>query len=122
MMSAPLLLAWSALALAASVSPGPDTLLVAGHAARSGVRAGLAAVAGIVTGGLWYMALFGFGLLRLLTASPTLFIVAKTAGALYLAWLGAKLLIGAMRRQPIAKPAPLKLSAPYRQGLITNAL
>jgi len=117
-----LLLAWSALALAASLSPGPDTLLVAGHAARNGLRAGLAAVAGIVTGGLWYMALFGFGLLRLLNASPTLFLVVKTGGALYLAWLGIKLLLGALRRQPATQQHPVRLSAPYRQGFITNAL
>jgi threonine/homoserine/homoserine lactone efflux protein len=117
-----LLLAWSALALAAAMSPGPDTLLVAGHAARGGLRAGLAAVAGIVTGGLWYMALLGAGLLSLLSASPTLFLVVKIGGAVYLAWLGFKLILGAVRGAPAEEPKPVSLSAPFRQGLVTNAL
>ena len=116
------LLAWSALALVASISPGPDTLLVAGHAARHGVWAGLAAVAGIVTGGLWYMALLGLGLMSLLNASPLLFAIVKAAGAIYLAWLGIRLLLGALRGTGGHQPASVRLSAPYRQGLITNAL
>lgn len=118
----PLLLTWSALALIASISPGPDTLVVAGHAARNGLRAGLAAAAGIVTGGLWYMLLFGIGFLRLLNAWPTLFLMVKTGGALYLAFLGAKLLIGAAKAEAHEREQPLKLSAPFRQALLTNAL
>jgi len=117
-----LLLAWTALALAASMSPGPDTLLVVGQSARNGLRAGLAAVAGIVTGGLWYMALLGAGLLSLLNASPTLFLIVKTAGALYLAYLGVRLLHGAVRPGDAASAKAPKLSAPYRQALLTNAL
>ncbi|MDP9421695.1 MAG: LysE family translocator [Pseudomonadota bacterium] len=119
---ASLLLAWSALALAVSVTPGPDTLLVMGHSARGGVRAGLAAIAGIVTGGLWYMLLLGLGLLSLLNASPTVFLIVKTVGAVYLAWLGAKLIVGAVKRSPQAAPGAARLGAPYRQGLLTNAL
>jgi threonine/homoserine/homoserine lactone efflux protein len=47
------LLAWSALALIVTLTPGPDTLLVASHAARGGVRAGMAAVSGIISGVVW---------------------------------------------------------------------
>ena len=117
-----LLLTWSLLALAASMSPGPDTLLVAGHGARGGRRAGLAAVAGIVAGGVWYMALVGLGFLSLLAAWPTLFVAVKIAGALYLAWLGAKLILGAIRPQPTGTEPTVALSAPFRQGFLTNAL
>ena len=118
----PLLLTWSALALVASISPGPDTLVVAGHAARNGLRAGLAAAAGIVAGGLWYMLLFGFGFLRLLNAWPMLFLIVKICGALYLAFLGVKLLIGAVKAETRHPEKPLDLSAPFRQALLTNAL
>ncbi len=55
------LLAWTLLSVGLVLTPGPDMMLVAGHAARGGVRAGLAATAGVVIGGLWYMALCGFG-------------------------------------------------------------
>ena len=121
MTTATLLLTWSLLALAASMSPGPDTLLVAGHGARGGKRAGLAAVAGIVAGGLWYMALVGLGFLSVLAAWPALFTAVKIVGAVYLAWLGAKLIVGAVRPAPVAAQ-PIALSAPFRQGFLTNAL
>jgi len=115
------ILGWSALALIAVISPGPDVLLVAGHAARNGRRAGLLAVAGICTGGLWYMLLCGFGFLTILTTSPTLFATVKIGGALYLAYLGLAMLRGAIKPRPV-DARPVTLSIPFRQGLITNAL
>ena len=115
------LFAWSTLALVAAVSPGPDVLLVLGHAARGGLSAGLKAVAGIVVGGLWYMALCGFGLMSLLAASPTLFMVVKVAGAAYLAWLGLGMLRGAVWPKPAEQAATL-MRNPFYQGMITNAL
>ena len=44
--------------------------------------------------------MFRYALKRLLGLIPTLFIVVKTAGAIYLAWLGFKLLHGAVRPAP----------------------
>jgi threonine/homoserine/homoserine lactone efflux protein len=117
------LLAWSALALAVTLSPGPDTLLVASHAARGGFRAGLAALAGIMTGVAWYGSLVAFGALSILVAVPTLFLAVKIAGALYLAWLGAGMLWNAVKgkKDPgVAKP--VNLGKPYAQGFFTNAL
>ncbi len=118
------LLAWSALALAVTLSPGPDTLLVASHGARSGVRAGLAAVAGIQAGAVWYAALFGLGLLRVLAAVPTLFLAVKIAGAIYLAWLGAQLIWRALthERQEAASASAPALGKPFRQAFLTNVL
>ena len=118
-----IVIAWSMLALAATLSPGPDTLLVASHAARNGRRAGLLAAAGIAAGGLWYMMLSGFGLLSLLVASPVLFAIVKTVGALYLAWLGIGLLRGAIWPKAADGSSPVELGhAPFRQAFVTNAL
>lgn len=117
----PALLAWSLLALGVTLAPGPDTMLVAGHAARGGARSGLAATAGIVAGGLWYMALCGLGYLSLVSASPTLYMFVKTVGAVYLGYVGAKLIISAFRGETLVKK-PAKLGAPFRQGLLTSAL
>ncbi len=122
MISGAALLAWSALALAVTLSPGPDTMLVASHSARGGVRAGLAAVAGIVTGGVYYAALIGFGALKLLVAMPAIFLAVKISGALYLAWLGARMLWNAVRKQEAAAAKPVQLHQPFAQGLLTNAL
>jgi len=116
------LLAWSALALAVTLSPGPDTLLVASHGARGGLRAGLAAVSGIVVGGVYYASLIGVGALNVLVAVPALFLAVKIAGALYLAWLGAQLIWRAWRGQEEAAAKPVRLEQPFMQGFLTNAL
>jgi threonine/homoserine/homoserine lactone efflux protein len=123
------LLAWSALALIVTLTPGPDTLLVAAHAARGGFRAGMATVAGIMTGLVWYGSLIAFGALSILAAVPALFLAVKIAGALYLAWLG----IGMIRRALVpaassrqtddaGKMPAVRLDQPYAQGFFTNAL
>ncbi len=117
------LLAWSALALAVTLSPGPDTLLVASHGARGGLRSGLAAVAGIQAGMVWYAALFGLGLLRLLVAVPTLFLTVKVVGACYLAWLGVQLIWRAgTRKVELNQPAQGPLGSPFQQAFLTNIL
>ena len=91
------LLAWSALALIVTLTPGPDTLLVAAHGARGGFRAGMAAVGGIMTGVVWYGSLIAFGALSVLVAVPAVFLAVKIAGALYLAWLGVSMIRSALR-------------------------
>ncbi|MGE0046754.1 MAG: LysE family translocator [Hyphomonadaceae bacterium] len=114
------LLAWTTLAILVTVTPGPDTLLVVGHSLKSGARAGLSAAAGIIAGFFWYAALAYFGLMALLSATPWLYMAVKIAGALYLAFIGAQMIFGAIR--PSTEEKTIPLGAPFRQGLLTNAL
>ena len=117
------LLAWTVLSIGLVLVPGPDTVLVVGYAVRSGLRAALSAVIGGTIGGLWYVALCGFGFLSVLAAYPTLYATVKIIGALYLAWLGFKLLQGAVHPQPTAQQAkPGIAGKPFRQGLFTTVL
>lgn len=103
--------------------PGPDTMLVAGHAARRGLRAGMAAIGGIQLGGLFYMALCGFGFLSVLNAVPGLFLGVKIAGAIYLAWLGLSMLRGAVKPAPASEAPRLRLGgSPFAQGFISTVL
>jgi threonine/homoserine/homoserine lactone efflux protein len=120
----PSILAWTALATAVALSPGPDTLLVASNAARRGPAAGLRTVAGILAGGVFYALLCGFGFMSVLAASPSLYLVVKIAGAVYLALIGAQMLWGALRRRAheIRPPARSIVGSPFRQGLLTNVL
>jgi threonine/homoserine/homoserine lactone efflux protein len=117
------LLAWSALCVGLAITPGADTALVATNAARGGVGAGLRVVAGVVSGGAFYTALFGLGLLRLIAATPVLFMIVKTVGAIYLAYLGVQLIRGALKpsvdRQQAVAVQPLH---PWRQGFLCNVL
>jgi len=117
------LLAWSALALIVTLTPGPDTLLVAAHGARNGARAGMAAVLGILTGVAWYGSLIAFGALSVLVAVPALFFAVKVAGAVYLAWLGAGMIWRAVRGEgAVGSARSIDLRAPFAQGFFTNAL
>jgi threonine/homoserine/homoserine lactone efflux protein len=97
-------------------------MLVAGHAARRGLRAGIMAIGGIQLGGLVFMALCGFGFLSVLNAVPGVFMAVKIAGALYLAWMGFNLLRGAIKPQSDA-PERMRLgSSPFVQGFISTIL
>jgi len=116
------LLAWTIMAIGLVLLPGPDTMLVAGHAARRGLRAGMAAIGGIQLGGLFYMALCGFGFLSVLNAVPGLFMAVKIAGALYLAWLGIGLLRGALRPAQAAAEAGRLGGSPFNQGFLSTVL
>lgn len=103
--------------------PGPDTMLVAGHAARRGFKAGMAAIGGIQLGGLFYMLLCGFGFLSVLNAVPGLFMAVKIAGALYLAWMGIGLLRGAIKAAPVSAEAKIRIGgSPFMQGFISTVL
>ncbi len=118
------LFAWTLLSIGLVLIPGPDTLLVVGYAVRGGLRDSLSAVLGGTLGGLWYMALCGFGFLAVLAAYPTLYAIIKTAGVLYLAWLGLRLVRGALKPGRPVQPADdvAGYGKPFRQGLLTTVL
>jgi len=75
--------------------PGPDTLLVLSRSLAEGRAAGLISTAGITIGNIVQAALAAAGVSALIAATPWLFDTFRLAGAAYLAWLGARALIGA---------------------------
>jgi threonine/homoserine/homoserine lactone efflux protein len=83
-----------ALAIGA-MSPGPSFVMVARTAASSNRLNGLSAALGMGMGGLLFAIISLLGLQSLLLAVPTLYIVLKVAGGLYLAYLGVKIWRGA---------------------------
>lgn len=78
--------------------PGPNSLYVLAVAARRGVRPAYAGAAGVVLGDSVLMVLAAAGVGTLLKAYPSVFLMLKMAGAAYLAWIGAKLILGAVQR------------------------
>ncbi len=86
--------------LAVILTPGPSAALCLTHGARHGVWRATATVLGGMVASLTLMTLSALGLGAAITASTTLFLVIKFAGAAYLIWLGI-----AMWRAP-ADPAP----------------
>ncbi len=74
----------------AAVTPGPNNLIVLRTASRSGIAGALPAIAGVVTGGLAVLAVAQLAA-GAVFADLGLREIARYAGALYLAWLGASL-------------------------------
>ena len=91
--------------------PGPGMLYAAAQTMARGRRGGLMAALGLHLGGYLHVAAAAFGLAALLHYVPTLYLVLKLAGALYLVWLG----IGMLRRG--GGPAELPAAAPRRAFL-----
>lgn len=76
--------------------PGPNSLYVMSVASRQGVAAGYRGAFGIFAGDALLMLLSATGAASLLRTNPMVFMVAKYAGALYLAWMGLGLLRSAL--------------------------
>jgi threonine/homoserine/homoserine lactone efflux protein len=122
------LLLFAAAGILLNLTPGPDVLYIVTHALRSGARAGMVAACGITAGCFVHIAAAALGVSALMAASATAFTVLKWAGAAYLVWVGAGMLLA-------RKPAGLVMdaagaaaqSAPdfrrvFLQGFWTNAL
>ena len=72
--------------------PGPGNLALLGATGHGGVRSGMAATLGVIAGDQTLLWLAVSGLSALLAAYPAAFQTIQWAGAIYLVWLGAKLL------------------------------
>src|SRR6476620_8040309 len=93
------LAAWTLLAL----SPGPAVMYVMSQTARHGMRGGVAATLGIVSGHLFTFSAVALGLAALLAKYSDAIAAIRIVGALYLIYLGAKMLISRQRGDaPIA--------------------
>ena len=91
-MSIDLWLTFVAASTALLLIPGPTVLLVLSYALSQGKRVAIASASGVALGDLIAMSLSLAGLGALVLASATLFTVLKWVGAIYLVWLGIKLL------------------------------
>ena len=84
--------------LVLNLTPGPDVMFIVANAVRGGLRAGVAAALGIGAGCLVHVTAAAAGVSALLAASSAAFSVLKWVGALYLVWVGVKMLRGALKR------------------------
>jgi threonine/homoserine/homoserine lactone efflux protein len=117
-MSLDVWLAFVAASTVLLIIPGPTILLVLSYALSQGRKVALATAAGVALGDLIAMTASLLGLGAIVLASATAFTVLKWVGALYLLWLGYKMLRGAGRAD-----APELLSTPERaaRGIFGHA-
>lgn len=91
-------------AIAASVTPGPNVLMVAAAAAGHGVRAVLPHMLGITFGFTAMLLLVGLGLAAPLAASPTAHAVLRILAGGWLLWLSWKIATAPPPGEAEAKP------------------
>jgi RhtB (resistance to homoserine/threonine) family protein len=110
-----------------NLTPGPDTAYIVGRSVAQGRGAGLISALGISAGCCVHSLACAFGLTALLAASATAFTAIKFVGALYLMYLGVRLIFtkpaaveaaGTTR----ATGAPKSLRQLFLQGFWTNVL
>jgi threonine/homoserine/homoserine lactone efflux protein len=114
-----------------NVTPGPDTAYIVGRSVQLGWRGGSAAALGIGCGCLVHVFGAAIGLSALLMASSFAFTLIKWAGAAYLCFIGASLLLSRTRTRMDHAVAGNDTVAPRRmpslrqvfwQGALTNVL
>ena len=110
-----------------NLTPGPDMLYIVSSALRHGVRAGIVAALGILSGCFIHVLAAAVGVGALLAGSATAFSVLKWGGAAYLAWVGFKLLRGLASASAITAGGPgaaeaADLARVFRCGFLTNVL
>ena len=99
--------------------PGPGNLALVTSTGKGGIRGGLAATFGVIAGDQVLMWLAVAGVAALLAAYPTAFHAVQWLGAVYLAWLGFKMLRAKPGDAPILNIRPRQF---FRQALFITLL
>jgi threonine/homoserine/homoserine lactone efflux protein len=111
-----------------TIVPGLDTAMVLRSAASLGRRHGFATALGVSTGALIWGAAAAVGVSALLVASTAAYTAVRIAGAIYMIWLGSRLLVRAIsdRGSDPLDQSP-RIGSPgvgrsWARGLLTNLL
>jgi len=103
--------------------PGPNSLFVLATGAGRGVRAGYQAALGVFVGDSILMTLTAAGAASVLRLLPMVFFALKAAGAVYLTYLGIRLLMSAWRPGPAqAHTISGGPGSPFRKALLLSLL
>ena len=111
--------------LLGAASPGPTFMIVSNASIAGSRRLGLLAVCGVLLATLTWALLAAVGLGVVIARLPALYTALQVAGALYLIWLGVKMLVTALRqREALASRQVPSMSAreAVRYGFLTNIL
>lgn len=104
------------------VVPGMDMIFVLANALAGGTRAGLAAIAGIMVGGLVHTLTGTLGVGVLAVVLPQLFLPMLLVGAAYMIWIGIGLVRSAIVVDNVRGVIGSSLVAAFRGGLVTCLL
>jgi len=122
MQTAPTLWLYFALVLGVVLLPGLDMAFVLASSLTGGRRGGLAAVGGIVAGGVVHVTMASAGLAVIFQVAPGAFNALLLAGSAYVAWIGLSLLRGGAALGAVAGGPARAPLATFRQGALTALL
>jgi threonine/homoserine/homoserine lactone efflux protein len=104
------------------VVPGMDMIYVLANALAGGTRSGVAAISGIMVGGLVHTLTGTLGVTVLSVLLPKLFLPMLLLGAAYMIWIGIGLLRSSVVVDTIDRAATRSPAAVFRGGLVTCLL
>ena len=99
--------------------PGPGNLALITSTSKGGIAGGLGATFGVIAGDQVLLWAAVAGVSAVMTAYPTAFHIVQWAGAVYLAWLGIKMLTVKPGDAPILQIKPRHY---FRQALVITLL
>jgi RhtB (resistance to homoserine/threonine) family protein len=107
-----------------NLTPGNDTIFILSKSISQGKKAGIVSSLGIATGSIVHTLLATFGLSLIIAKSILLFNIIKYAGAIYLFYIGYKMLTNKteLNTSEIRKGKLINFWAIYRDGIFTNIL
>jgi threonine/homoserine/homoserine lactone efflux protein len=104
------------------LTPGPDTLYIMARSIGQGRRAGVISAIGIGCGMLVHLSAAVLGLSAILLASPRLFISVKVIGAIYLLWIGVRIILSKSTTSHLKTLDIATDWSIFRQAALTNIL
>jgi homoserine/homoserine lactone efflux protein len=108
---------WSLVAL----SPGPAVMCSMAQSTRYGFRSSLAGISGIQLGNFLFFVCIASGLGALLATATTAFTILRTIGAIYLFYLGVRIIVSSFRRT-VHDVLRSVAALPARRGLFLQGL
>lgn len=118
----PPLLAFALTCLVIEITPGPNMAYLAALSLSQGVRAGIAAVAGIALGLAIYGVAASLGLSAIIDNSRFLYETLRWGGVAYLLWLAWEAWTAEREVSPETVDGGISPWTAFRRGLITNLL
>ncbi|MBI2221619.1 MAG: LysE family translocator [Acidobacteria bacterium] len=116
----PQVLAFAAIAVPLVLTPGIATTLVLRSSLVAGRTRGFETAGGAAAASACYGVASGLGTSVLLRVWPRAVMALQICGGLYVAWLGARAVFHAFRREYGASAAPVRTG--FREGFVANAL
>ncbi len=112
-------------ALLLAIAPGPGMLYVLARCLAGGRREGVVSALGTFLGGMLHVIAAALGVSVVLARSAAAFAVVKYVGAIYLCFLGVRMILDAHKSDPVSlanSQPPSLVRNPLWQGVATEVL